>query len=85
MAIGAMNALYANGKRCPDNMSIIGFDDSGFSAYTTPSLTTVKKPTEKISMLGAESLLSLIENPQAEGGQTLISTELIIRNSVKHL
>ncbi|MDI5788385.1 hypothetical protein PO124_07985 [Bacillus licheniformis] len=30
MAIGAMNALYANGKRCPDNMSIIGFDDSGF-------------------------------------------------------
>ncbi|MCY7999156.1 LacI family DNA-binding transcriptional regulator [Bacillus haynesii] len=85
MAIGAMNALYANGKRCPDDMSIIGFDDSGFSAYTTPSLTTVKKPTEKISMLGAESLLSLIENPQAEGRQTLISTELIIRNSVKHL
>ncbi|MED1739395.1 LacI family DNA-binding transcriptional regulator [Bacillus swezeyi] len=85
MAIGAMNALYANGKRCPDDMSIIGFDDIGFSAYTTPSLTTIKKPTEKISVLGAESLLSLIENPLAECRQTLISTELIVRNSVRKL
>ncbi|WP_270573074.1 LacI family DNA-binding transcriptional regulator [Bacillus glycinifermentans] len=85
MAIGAMNALYANGKRCPDDMSIIGFDDIGFSAFTTPSLTTVKKPTEKISMLGAESLLSLIEHPETKGRQSLISTELIIRNSVRRL
>ncbi|MFO6497465.1 LacI family DNA-binding transcriptional regulator [Bacillus sp. z60-11] len=85
MAIGAMNALYANGKRCPEDMSIIGFDDIGFSAYTTPSLTTVKKPTEKISMIGAESLLSLIENPRTETRQTLLSTELIIRNSVMRL
>ncbi|MBU8785521.1 MULTISPECIES: LacI family DNA-binding transcriptional regulator [Bacillus] len=85
MAIGAMNALYANGKRCPDDISIIGFDDIGFSAYTTPSLTTVKKPTEKISVLGAESLLSVIENPETKGGQTLISTELVIRNSVRRL
>ncbi|BBP92238.1 hypothetical protein BsIDN1_58560 [Bacillus safensis] len=43
MAIGAMNALFAKGKTCPGDISIIGFDDIAFSSYTTPALTTVKK------------------------------------------
>ncbi|MFB8735749.1 substrate-binding domain-containing protein [Bacillus sp. SL00103] len=35
------------GKTCPGDVSIIGFDDIAFSSYTTPALTTVKKPIEK--------------------------------------
>ncbi|MXI40379.1 substrate-binding domain-containing protein, partial [Escherichia coli] len=52
MAIGAMNALFAKGKTCPGDISIIGFDDIAFSSYTTPALTTVKKPIEKMCALG---------------------------------
>lgn len=55
MAIGAMNAIFAKGMRVPDDISVIGFDDIGFSQYITPRLSTVKRPVEKISVLGAKN------------------------------
>ncbi|WP_088011832.1 LacI family DNA-binding transcriptional regulator [Gottfriedia acidiceleris] len=83
MAIGAMNAVFAKGFKVPDDISVIGFDDIGFSQYTTPRLTTVKRPLEQISILGAKKILSLILGDEQEAEKILLKTELIIRNSVK--
>lgn len=86
MAIGAMNALYAKGKTCPGDISIIGFDDIAFSSYTTPALTTVKKPIEKMCALGAEAILSVINGEEQEEDhmeKMYVHTELMIRDSVK--
>lgn len=83
MAIGAMNAVFSHGLNVPDDISIIGFDDIGFSQYTTPRLTTVKRPIEKISSLGAEKLLELIEEKSIEGERIFVNTELMVRDSVK--
>ncbi|MFY0783925.1 LacI family DNA-binding transcriptional regulator [Peribacillus simplex] len=85
MAIGAMNAVFAYGLKVPEDISIIGFDDIGFAQYTTPRLTTVKRPIEQISIKGAENLLSLIGNPGKHGKRIFVNTELKVRDSVKKL
>ena len=62
MAIGAMNAIFAS-LNVPEDISVIGFDDIGISQYMTPRLSTVKRPVENISILGAEKILALIADP----------------------
>ncbi|KQL41790.1 LacI family transcriptional regulator [Bacillus sp. FJAT-25509] len=83
MAIGAMNAVFAQGLKVPDDLSVFGFDDIGFSQYTTPRLTTVKRPLEQISIHGAKKMLSLILGDEQEAEKILLKTELIIRDTVK--
>ena len=85
MAIGAMNCVFERGMQVPNDISIVGFDDIGFSLYTNPSLTTVKRPIEKISEAGARKILSLIKQPASEDGRISINTELIKRKSVSPL
>lgn len=85
MAIGAMNAAFANGIDVPKDMSIIGFDDIDPAKYTTPSLSTIKRPIEKISILGAEKLLKMLEEQTFEYEKLFVHTELIVRNSVSKL
>ncbi|KKK37159.1 LacI family transcriptional regulator [Mesobacillus campisalis] len=82
MAIGAMNAIFANGLKVPEDISIVGFDDIGFSQYTTPRLTTVKRPVEKISVLGAETVLSLVIGNKEIPKKIFAQTELVVRDSV---
>ena len=79
MAYGARLALYRNGIRVPDDVSLVGFDDQPSSAYTTPPLTTVRQPTIDIGRAAAQAALTLL------AGQALtlptLKTELIIRES----
>ncbi|MBT2290455.1 LacI family DNA-binding transcriptional regulator [Paenibacillus albidus] len=82
MAIGAMNCVFERGLHVPGDLSIVGFDDSGVSLFTNPSLTTVKRPIEEISEQGARKILSLINTPAQEEGPLFINTELVIRKSV---
>jgi LacI family transcriptional regulator len=85
MAIGAMNAIFAKGMRVPDDISVIGFDDIGFSQYITPRLSTVKRPVEKISVLGAKKLLALISTPDTKAEKIFENTEFMVRDSVKNV
>ncbi|WP_462413043.1 LacI family DNA-binding transcriptional regulator [Neobacillus sp. Marseille-QA0830] len=83
MAIGAINAAFAHGVRVPDDISIVGFDDIEFARYTNPSLTTVKRPIEKISSLGAKKILEMMNTEEPIAGEKIfVETELVIRQSV---
>lgn len=82
MAIGAMKSAFGRGLQIPRDLSLIGFDDIGFSSYTNPALTTVKRPIEQISREGARKLLSLIGQPQPAGERVFVRTELVSRESV---
>ncbi|GGG08462.1 putative HTH-type transcriptional repressor ExuR [Paenibacillus albidus] len=82
MAIGAMNCVFERGLQVPRDISIVGFDDSGVSLFTTPSLTTVKRPIEQISEQGARKILNLISKPVKDDGPLFINTKLVIRKSV---
>ena len=79
IAIGAMRALQDAGKRVPDDVSVVGFDDMPLAAYVTPGLTTVQQNSE----LGAEGLVNgivgLIKGQPVES--TLMAPRLIVRQS----
>lgn len=85
MAIGAIKAIFDKGLRIPEDISIVGFDDREFSEYTTPSLTTVKRPIEEISIIAGKKLLEVINGKKYEGEKIYIKTKLILRDSVLDL
>ena len=80
-AIGVLKALHEHGYRVPEEVSVVGFDDLGFSAFLTPPLTTVSAPTETVGRIAAEQLFSLFDKQYPEDDVTLLPTELIIRRS----
>ncbi|WP_059041888.1 LacI family DNA-binding transcriptional regulator [Paenibacillus rubinfantis] len=82
MAIGAMKAAAEAGLQIPADVSVVGFDDIGFSHYTNPPLTTVQRPIEQLSRMGARKILELIEEPSAVGELVLLDTRLVCRESV---
>jgi DNA-binding LacI/PurR family transcriptional regulator len=83
MALGAINATLEAGLRVPEDISIVGFDDSTFSAYISPALTTVKRAVEGMGSEGAKCLIDLIEQGKSPKSKVYIKTELIIRKSIK--
>jgi DNA-binding LacI/PurR family transcriptional regulator len=79
-AIGVLSALRDMGKRVPEEVSVVGFDDQRSSPYLTPSLTTVHAPTEEVGRVAAKQMINLIRGRQADP-LTLLPTEIVIRNS----
>lgn len=81
MAQGVYRACWETGRRIPDDISVIGFDDLPCSAYMNPPLTTVAQPLYEIGYKAANYLyLYLSGNLSELPGETL-DTEFIIRNS----
>lgn len=60
MATGAALALYRHGKRVPDDVSLVGFDDLAGSVYALPPLTTVHNPIREVGQLACEAMLTLL-------------------------
>jgi LacI family transcriptional regulator len=90
MALGAILAIKKNGKSVPDDISIIGFDNTPLSNFIFPPLTTVSQPIKEMSDLIVELLIEKIrikENRRRdkdllpEYGKYILDTELIIRES----
>ena len=86
MAVGAMKAIAEKNLRIPEDISIVGFDDSGYAPFLNPALTTVKRPIGKISIDGAKKLLDIIQNNKISQSQEYhVKTELVIRDSVQKI
>ena len=79
-AVGALTALRKAGKRVPNEVALVGFDDAPLSRHLSPPLTTVRAPIPAAGASAAEKLLHLIETGTG-GGQTMLPTELVIRRS----
>jgi LacI family transcriptional regulator len=61
MALGALEAARAAGRRVPNDLSIVGFDDIPFAALANPPLTTVGQPIRQLGEQAADLLLQVIE------------------------
>ena len=80
MALGVMDALRARGRRVPEEIAIVGFDDVEEARFATPALTTVRQPLREQGELAVEIVLALRRGePIAE--QITLSTELVTRRS----
>jgi len=80
-AIGAINAFRDAGRRIPEEISVVGFDDIQAATIVHPSLTTVRQPLAQMGMLAASELLARIEDATSEPRQISIKPELVIRQS----
>jgi DNA-binding LacI/PurR family transcriptional regulator len=83
-AIGAIRAFQDAGLRVPEDISVMGFDDVHFAAYTHPSLTTIRQPLYEIGELSAQTLfkrLSKLEDQEKIPQNLTVEPEIIIRNS----
>ena len=80
-AIGAIQALRESGKRVPEDVSVIGFDDIQSAAYQNPALTTVRQPLRQMGVIAAETLLSRINSPHSAEypAEIVVKPELIVR------
>ncbi len=83
MAMSAIDAVRTHGLRCPEDISVMGFDDIPQAAYTHPALTTVHQPLEKMGRVAAQMLLDYLKDPDAQMHRIELPTELIIRDSCK--
>jgi len=79
MALAAINAIEERGKRVPDDIAVVGFDDTLIAQTSRPSITTVKQDIAGLGAAAAETILELIRGGQP--ASKILSTELIIRES----
>jgi DNA-binding LacI/PurR family transcriptional regulator len=80
MAHGALRTLREAGRRVPDDVAVIGFDDIELARYTDPPLTTVRQPILQIGRQMVRQLLRLTAGEQIEPA-VVLPTELILRDS----
>jgi DNA-binding LacI/PurR family transcriptional regulator len=80
MAHGALVTLREAGRRVPDDVAVIGFDDIEMARYTDPPLTTVRQPIQEIGREMARQLLRLAAGESVEPA-VVLPTELILRES----
>ena len=81
MAVGALRALRRSGRRVPDDVAVIGFDNAPIARSAEPPLTTVNQPVEEIGAQTARELLKLMAGNSFEGNRTVLETELVLRES----
>jgi LacI family transcriptional regulator len=81
LAIGAMRAARTQGLRVPEEVSIVGFDDTNEAQFVTPGLTTVRQPLVEMGRIAVGLLLRLLENEAPETVHLELATRLVIRGS----
>jgi LacI family transcriptional regulator len=83
MAVGVYRAIKQRGRRIPEDISVVGYDDSVFAPVMEPPLTSVRKPRARMGQTAAAMMLSLIEveSGEMERQAVVLQTELVVRRS----
>ncbi|MGW1653362.1 LacI family DNA-binding transcriptional regulator [Streptomyces atratus] len=84
MALGLLRALHERGRKVPQDVSVIGFDDIPESGSFLPPLTTVHQDFAEVGRRCVESALRQVRQGEAERGTTLVPTRLVVRDSTAH-
>jgi LacI family transcriptional regulator len=82
LAAGALQAIYSAGLRVPDDISVVGFDDT-LAVNLTPPLTTVAVPTQDVGRAAGKAAIEAAAGAVAHTTVTL-PTSLLVRNSTSH-
>jgi len=81
MAFGVLRALADEGRDCPGEVSVIGFDDIEMAGYAVPRLTTVAQPRFEIGVEGINLILRRLEGTLAETASIVLGHSLTLRDS----
>jgi DNA-binding LacI/PurR family transcriptional regulator len=81
MAAGALHALRRLGRRVPDDVAVIGFDDSPSAQQTDPRLSTIRQPLDAMGTRLVGELLAQLADPERDPSHVVLDTQLILRAS----
>jgi DNA-binding LacI/PurR family transcriptional regulator len=86
-AVGVLHGAYSHGVAVPDALSVVGYDDLMFAAYTIPALTTLRMPTVEIVREGVRVALQRVRDPERprDADKTLYAPNLVVRGSTAPL
>jgi LacI family transcriptional regulator len=81
LSLGTLLALQDLGLQCPDDISLVGFDDPSWAAVSCPPLTVVRQPSTRLGQTAAQIMLDLINGKQVPEPQVMLDCELVVRQS----
>ncbi|MGH9453062.1 MAG: substrate-binding domain-containing protein, partial [Terriglobia bacterium] len=81
MTVGAFQAIQELKMACPEEVSLVGFDDFYWAPLLRPQITMVRQPAREIGMAAARLLIEQIEGRIGTGSEQTLSTQLIVRQS----
>ena len=81
MAMGAIRAIQSAGLRVPEDIAVVGFDNSVIASVTVPSITSVAPPFEEIGRQSFMLLQSILEKREIANRNILLDTKLVCRTS----
>jgi DNA-binding LacI/PurR family transcriptional regulator len=81
MAVGVYHAASAAGRRIPDDLSVVGFDDYPIDHWLAPPLTTVHQPLAEMAAAATRIMLGLAQGETPDVSRLELSTRLVVRAS----
>ncbi|HUC92179.1 MAG TPA: LacI family DNA-binding transcriptional regulator [Paenibacillus sp.] len=81
MAVGAMKLFREKRINIPEDISLVGFDDIELASLIQPALTTIHQPMKEVGIIAAQKLIALLNGQPAEEKQSVVATNLIVRES----
>ena len=81
MAVGVLGALAAAGRSVPDDVAVVGFDDSPLAAASHPPMSSVRQPIEEMGREMARLLIHTIRHPSDPPRHVILDTQLVVRRS----
>jgi alanine racemase len=81
MALGAIRTIRQRGLRVPEDVSVVGYDDSRLIAYTDPPLTTVRQAVTAMGTAAVQALIDGINGTPAPRDEFVFRPELVVRSS----
>ena len=81
VAVGVLRAARERGLRVPEDLSVVGFDDSEQAEIVSPPLTTVRQPLAEMGRMAVSLLLRLLENQRVDALRIQLATKLVVRES----
>jgi DNA-binding LacI/PurR family transcriptional regulator len=83
VAAGALDAILASGRRVPEDVALVGYDDSPIAGATRPPLTSVRQPIEEMGREMARLLMDAIRRNEPAARRVVLATELVVRASTE--
>jgi DNA-binding LacI/PurR family transcriptional regulator len=85
LALGAIAALRAHGRRVPDDVSVVGYDDIPVASVFDPALTTVRQPMREVGALAATLICERPSGKRRASRRHVLTAPLVVRGSVARL
>jgi DNA-binding LacI/PurR family transcriptional regulator len=81
MALGAVRQARQQGLAVPEDVSVVGFDDSVFLTFFDPPLTTIRQPVQEMAAAAVTALIDAIDGAAVRSREYLYAPDLVVRGS----